>query len=320
MNSLNEIAEWIRARDGFLLQGHVSPDGDTCGCCMALLLALRSMGKSAQAYIPGGPPKMLKFMKEPQALGADDKPEYRYSIALDVSDPDRLGDTGRKLFESAEGRIVVDHHGTNPLFGELNLVEGGRASCSEIMMDLIGALGAEITPLVASWLFVGISSDTGNMNYSNTDSACMRAAARCLDAGAKADELTKGLFRTRSLGRTKLLGLALCAMKIEGSVAYTFVTQDMLREAEAGLEDTESIVNYLLETEGVKVAILATEKEEGRFKLSLRSERGIDVAEAIAGPLGGGGHENAAGCTVEGTREHVLDTVLPYARSAGERG
>lgn len=318
MNSLNEIAAWLRERDGFLLQGHVSPDGDTCGCCMALALALRGMGKSAQVYIPGGMPKMYAFLKGPEVLSGDARPEYGYSVSLDVSSPERLGEHGQGLFEAARGRAVIDHHATSSVRGDLVLVEPDRGACSEIVLELVKLLGADITKGIASWLFVGISTDTGNMNYTNTNGASLRAAAECLDRGADAGELTRMLYRTRSLGRTKLLGLALCAMEIRGKAAYTCVTQDMFREAGALPEETESIVNYLQEIDGIKVAVLATEKENGEFKLSLRSSSDIDVAKAIAIPLGGGGHAEAAGCTLPGPEAEVRKTAFEYALRAVE--
>ena len=185
---------------------------------------------------------------------------------------------------------------------------------------VIGALGVHMTREMAECLFVAISTDCGQFNYSNTRARTFRAAARCSEAGIDIAAITEGLYRTRSVSRTKLLGLALAELELspDGQLAWTRLTKDMLRRADAIREDKEGIVNYLQEMSGVRIAVLA-EEQDGQTKFSLRTHAPLNVARDVAVPLGGGGHDCAAGVTVALPLEEALGKVLSLAREAIER-
>ncbi len=310
--TIRELAAWLLARDDIAVFGHRAPDGDACGSCIALTLALRALGKRACACLPGGLPQFLRFLPGQECVVEDDRPPFApaCALAVDVSAPDMLGDN-RALFEACPDRALLDHHESNPLFAQLNHVEPDRAATGEMALLLIEALGVPLSAQMATCLFAAVSSDTGNFNYANTTADAFEAAAACVRAGADVDEITRRIYRLRTLSRTRLLGYALSDMVVSGRVAYARVTNDMFRRAGALRCDTERIINFLIEIEGVEIAVLATEQEDGRStKFSLRSVAPHNVARDVAAPLGGGGHERAAGITIDRGVDEALDMVL----------
>ena len=222
-----------------------------------------------------------------------------------------------KRFEVCPDRAALDHHHTNPGFGEVYFLDGDAAAAGELVVDLIDALGVELTRDMAECLFVAISTDCGHFNYSNTRAKTFEAAARCAAAGVDVAGITERLYRTRSAGRTKLLGLVLAGLELspDGQLAWARLTEDMLRRAGAIREDKEGIVNYLQEIAGVRIAVLA-EEQGGQTKFSLRTNAPLNVARDVAVPLGGGGHDCAAGVTVPLPLEEALGKVLALAREA----
>lgn len=316
--TIEALAQWLADKDDVLLMGHVSPDGDAAGSTLAIWHALRAMGKRAAVALPGGIPGMYRFLPGAEDVIATGEPlpfEPKAALAVDVSDPGRLGEAGRALFDGCPARAALDHHATNEGFGEIYALDGDAAAVGELAVDLIGALGVEMTREMAECLFVAISTDSGQFNYSNTRPRTLTAAAKCLEAGIDVSGITEKLYRTRSLGRTRLLGIVLSGLEIspDGRMAWARLTEQMLQDAGARREDNEGIVNYLLEIEGVRLAILAEQRGEAT-KFSLRSKAPVDVARDIARPLGGGGHDRAAGATLEMAMEPALEKVLGIAR------
>ena len=319
--TIEQLANWLRDRDDIVVMGHVSPDGDATGCALALWHALRAMGKRAVVCLPGGIP--LLYVGLP---GADEIVDTeggklpfapQTAMAVDVSEYERLGESGMALFTGCPYQGVLDHHFTNTGFGQLFVLDGEAAAAGELVVDLIEAMGVELDARMAECLFVAISTDCGNFNYPNTRPQTFRAAARCVEAGAEVSRITEALYRTRTVGRTKLLGVVLAGLELspDGTVAWARLTEEMLRQTGANQEDSEGIVNYLLEMIGVKVAILAMERDGGT-KLSLRSKVPLNVAQGVALPLGGGGHDCAAGVTLNLPLEEALGKALAMAREA----
>lgn len=314
--TIRELADWLKGMDDIAVFGHRAPDGDACGSCVAVTLALRALGKRACAYLPGGMPEFLRFLPGQECVVADTNAPFvpQCALSVDVSAPDMLGDN-RALFESCPQRAVLDHHESNPHFGQINHVEPNRAACGEIALLLIEAMGAPLSKDMAACLFAAVSSDTGNFNYSNTTAETFEAAAACVHAGADVDEITGRIYRTRTEARTRLLGLVLAGLQREGKVAWARVTNDMFHSAGALRCDTERIVNYLIEIRGVEIAVLAIEQEDGcSAKFSLRSLAPYNVARDVAQTLGGGGHERAAGITIHRPLREALDLVLARVR------
>ena len=325
--TIETLADWLRSHDDYLLMGHVAPDGDAAGSCLGMCLALRAMGKRAVVCLPGGVPRMYAGLPgamealDTEHLKVESLPfEPRTAFALDVSELERLGERGMAVFAACPDQAALDHHHTNPGFGQIYVLDGDAAAAGELTVELIDALGVTLTKEMGECLFVAISTDCGQFNYSNTRARTFRAAARCSEAGIDIAAITEGLYRTRSVSRTKLLGLALAELELspDGQLAWTRLTKDMLRRADAIREDKEGIVNYLQEMSGVRIAVLA-EEQDGQTKFSLRTHAPLNVARDVAVPLGGGGHDCAAGVTVALPLEEALGKVLSLAREAIER-
>ena len=313
MSRLTELAAWLKAHDNFIVQGHINPDGDASGSCIALCLALKALGKHAFVYLPGGLAKMYGgFELSTEIYSGSDlpfRPETAFSV--DVSDKKRLG-SGGELFDACADKAVLDHHSTNEGFGDICFVDGEAAACGELALELIRELGVELTREMATWLYVAICTDCGRFGYSSTKPETMIAAAECLRAGIDVDMIHRELYRTRSEGKTRLLGLALQDMQLNAdkTVCWCSLPRDMYARAGALPEDRDGIVNYLLEIKGVQVACLAEERGEGATKFSLRSKPPVDVGNQVCAPLGGGGHACAAGITLNLPLREALEAVL----------
>lgn len=318
MSRMNELAAFLKAHDDYIVQGHIFPDGDASGSCIALCLALKALGKRAFVYLPGGLAKMYSSFESPvQIVSGNDLPYApQTAFSVDVSEIQRLGD-GRVLFESCAHSAMLDHHETNPGFGDVYFVDGSAASCGELAVELIHALGVELTGEMAAWLYIAICTDCGRFGFSSTKPETMIAAADCLRAGIDVDFIHRELYRTRSEGRTRLLGLVLSGLEMNEAktVCWARLTEDMLLQAHALREDNEGIVNYLLEIRGVRFACLAEQRGENT-KFSLRSKPDFDCAAHVALPLGGGGHAQAAGVTLNLPMEEALRIVLNRAEGA----
>ena len=324
--TIEQLAAWLKTQDDIVLLGHINPDGDAVGSCFALWHALRAMGKRAVVCLPGGP--VIQYVdvvpgSEAALDPADELPfAPKTALAVDVSDCERLGEAGMALFDRCQNHAVLDHHATNPGFGELYVLDGDAAAAGELVVDLIDALGEKLSTEAASCLFVAISTDCGNFNFPSTRAETFRAAAKCVEAGAAVDELTRRLYRERTLAETRLIAAILgdLTLSADGQVAWSRLTQDMLKEANATWVDNVNIVNYLLQVQGVRIAVLAEQRGVDVTKFSLRSNPPWNVARDVAVPLGGGGHDCAAGVTLPLPLEEALQQVLALAtRAAKER-
>ena len=318
--TISELAKWLLARDDIALMGHVFPDGDAAGSCLGLWHALKALGKRAVVCLPGGIPGLYADLPGADQVIATGGPlpfEPRTAFAVDVSDEGRLGEAGKALFDACAYRAVLDHHATNPGFGQLTTLDGEAAAAGELAVKLVAALGLELSPEAAECLFVAISTDTGHFSYSSTRRETFEAGAECAGAGIDIAAITERLYRTRTLARTKLLGLVLAGLQTseDGRMAWAFLTEAMLRDAHALREDNEGVVNYLREIAGVDFAVLVEERGS-QTKLSMRSSPALNVATAVAVPLGGGGHAPAAGATVDLPMDQALEKALELARKA----
>ena len=313
------MAAWLAAHDDFVILGHLAPDGDAAGATLGLCHALTSAGKRAAVCLPDGVPGLYADLPGAgSVVRAGERLPFapKTALAVDVSEYERLGPEGMAIFDACPSRGVIDHHATNPGFGQIMLLDGAAAAAGELAVEVLLAMGLELDAAASECLFVAISTDTGHFSFSSTRPRTFRAAEQCL-AKIDLDAITARLYRTRTLARTKLLGLVLAGLQVspDGRLAWAKLTQAMLDEAHATKEDNEGIVNYLIEISGVVCAVLAQERDYGT-KLSLRSTTALDVATQVAIPLGGGGHACAAGASVPMSIDEALERALELARNA----
>src|SRR5262249_50653063 len=208
--------------------------------------------------------------------------------------------------------ITIDHHPAHRRYGTINWIDPPAAATGEMIFDLLKALGLRITPAVALNLFTAIHTDTGSFRYSNTTPRTFRIAAELAAAGADPALVSDRLYQRRTPDALGMLGAVLRRIEVsaDGQLAWLTVPQGLCSDA---FMAAEALVTYPRSIAGVKVALLLREESDGRVKVSLRGKGDVPV-NRIAHRFGGGGHENAAGCTVTGTLEQATATLLDAVR------
>ena len=291
----------ITTGQSFLLISHVSPDGDTIGSVLGLRLALLSIGKKVSIVCDGEIPSGMRFLTGSAAYLKPDQvtSSYDTAIAVDVSSPELLGDA-ISLFEKASVQMVIDHHATNPGFGEICWIRRGEAACCQIVYDALRELGIKLTSEIAECLLLGLSTDTGHFQYSNTTAVTMETAADLLESGADIAKVTRYLYRSQPMKRVRLIKAVYQKMRFScnGKIGLVELSREDMEQAGCTSADLDGLVNLPLEIEGVRFAFLASEREKG-IKISLRAME-PDTVNDIAVQFGGGGHAQAAGCTLRG--------------------
>lgn len=304
---LRETAELLQQSDNILLLCHAHPDGDTLGSATALARALAAMGKRVKVDCGDPIPKDFSFMFE--GLAAEDF-EPQLIAAIDVADMKLLG---RDFEGRYQGRIdlCIDHHGSNLLYADKVCLEADSASTAEMIYLLLRMMNAEITPVIASCLFTGVSTDTGCFRFSNTSVRTFEIAAELARLGADTYNIIQVFFETKTKTFAALERLALDTMRLYCSdrCALMCVTQDMYRKSGSDESEVDRLSNLPRQIEGVLVGVTMRELRDGSFKASVRTHGDID-ASAICQRLGGGGHMGAAGCTLYGTRQQAINSLL----------
>ncbi len=304
---LRETAELLQQSDNIFLLCHAHPDGDTLGSATALARALAAMGKKVRVDCGDPIPKDFSFMFEGLEQ-AEFEPEF--IAAIDVADTKLLG---REFEGRYQGKIdlCIDHHGSNLLYADRVFLEAESASTAEMIYLLLKAMNADITPAVASCLFTGVSTDTGCFRFSNTSVRTFEIAAELAKLGADTYNIIQVFFETKTKTFAALERLALDTMRLYCSdrCALMCVTQDMYRKSGSSESEVDRLSNLPRQIEGVLVGVTMRELKDGSFKASVRTHGDID-ASAICQRLGGGGHMGAAGCTLYGTRQQAINSLL----------
>ena len=301
--ALKPLAGEIRATDRFLLTTHEGPDGDALGSMLALHHILKRLGKDSVMFLAAKEfplPVEYRFLAleevfhEPPADLAD-----RVVVFLDCGNIDRMPVDWLR----DDTRILnVDHHHDNTRFGDVNVVDTEASSTAEIVFGLATELGVELTPEIASALYVGLVTDTGRFMYENTDASAHRMAAALIEAGVEVNDIYRRLYERVPIEKLRLVARAL--EKIEriddGRLSLTHLTADDYGDTGAGEELTEGIIDFLRAVEGTRVAAMIRDKSEGApRKVSLRSVDGSVDVSRIAREMGGGGHARAAGFSTD---------------------
>lgn len=307
------LADWLRTHDDIAIVTHIMPDGDALGSALAVMHALHDMGKRAFVCDRDSVPGHLTMLPGWETVTSPDAIPFppRAVLAVDCADEARMGTAGSLIAKDAPS-AVIDHHETNNTSIQPALIDSGASASGVLVMDVLHALGADITPDIALCLYVAISTDTGNFSFSNTTPEALIAVSECLKAGLDLADMSFRLFRMKSAGRTRLLGRALNNIQYleEGKIALIRLSLQDFAECGANDADTEGIVNYGLDTEGAEAAILAVERASTvKFSLRARSSSPINVAQ-LAARMGGGGHAKAAGVTLALPAEEAIGQVL----------
>jgi len=322
-DSITRFQQALAGVERILLTTHVNPDGDAVGGTLAMRALLELAGKTAEIIMSDEVPEKYRFLVDrPPHLIAEGTLEsvvaagrFEMVVFVDASERSRVGSVLDSLGDwCVEGAIEVniDHHLSNDRFGDIAIVDPERASAAEVVFDIGLQMGLGITPSIATQLYAGVLTDTGRFQYSNTTIEALAAASRLVEAGADPALIADRIYAQRPLMFYRLLGRLLAHLEIhhEGRTALMYLSGELIDEIypEGGM-DTEGIVDYTVQIAGVEVGAFVRQVGPDRFRASLRSHGRVNVRE-IAEALAGGGHDSAAGCSLEGESSEVRERLL----------
>jgi nanoRNase/pAp phosphatase (c-di-AMP/oligoRNAs hydrolase) len=312
MTDLEAVAAELVGAQRLAVVGHVGPDGDALGSMLALAAAARAVGKEAYATFgePFVMPHQLEFLDTATLVAVKDVPvPLDVLVVVDCGDRSRIGTAG-VLADAAERVVVIDHHRTNGGFGDVSWVEPAAGATAQMVHRLLLHLAWPVDAGIAEALYTGIVTDTGRFQYSSTSPEVHSIAADLLEAGVQPDQIGQRLFASSPFAYLGVAGAVLSRAALEPDLGLVWSTLEIgdLERAGIGYEAADGLIDLIRIAEESQVACLLREVDSGRTKGSLRSRGAVDVG-AIAQALGGGGHHNAAGFTIEATPEEAIDLV-----------
>lgn len=313
MLSTKEVADFLRAHDNYLILTHKSPDGDTLGCAAALARMLRGIGKAAALLENAEVTE--NFLSYVDGLWA--APDYAYEtvVSVDIASLTLFPQNALPLAERVD--LAIDHHPSHQAFARACCVRPECAACGEILYEVAVDLG-QLTPEVALPLYVAVSTDTGCFLYSNVTANTHRVAAALLDTGINFRPVNARHFRVRSKKRLALESRLLGSLEFfdGGRIVVVQIPLSLQRELELTENDTEDIASLGGRVEGQDCSITMKERENGEWKISVRTGPRIN-ANVVCSKFGGGGHKAAAGCVLEGmTQEEAKLAIVRAAMEA----
>lgn len=303
------LIELFENNDDFLLVTHINPDGDALGSICALENVLVNMGKRVDMCFDGTINERYHPLFERNFKKSDElAPRYDVAIALDCADKYRIGSAHHSYFDS-KVTVNIDHHITNDNFADLNFVEDISAT-GELLVKIFDSIGISLSADACRYLYISIASDTGNFCYSNTTGKTFESASKLVQKFDHS-KTARLLFNTRSYQNTLLLKAAIQNIELhgDGKIGFVSLRKSDMEIMEGQVPDYDMVIAFANEIDTVKVSAFIRELGNGAFKCSLRSKDDIDVA-ALAAKMGGGGHKNAAGFSMNKTFEQTKEEVL----------
>ena len=309
--TLDNILDEIKNAKSIVIVTHESPDGDAIGSALALKLALENMGKDSDVIVPEVP-EVFDFLPGRKDIKAESNvKKYELAISVDCATEKRIA--GREYFENAKRTIVLDHHGSNTMFGDFNYVNPVSPACCDILAGVFDYYNLNITKDIGTCLLTGIITDTGGFKYPATTAETFEFTAELLRKGVNVSDIYKRTMDTMSRATFELSKRVMDRMEFleNGKVAFTYITKKDEEEVNAKPGDHEGLVNIGRNLMGVQVAIFIRQKEDGtdEYKVSMRTNGDINASD-ICIMFGGGGHPRAAGATIKGTVEDVKEKLM----------
>jgi len=308
------LIDALNSASGILLMTHRSPDSDGIGSQLAIYHALKSAGKNVRIHNFDPVPRICRYLEGSGEIGhgADFvcPPDIDTIVSVDCGARQRLG--MEDAFFSGKRLINIDHHASNRMFGDINVVDAGYCATGAMVYDLLLAMNVALSPAMASAIYVALLTDTASFRLSTVTADVFRVAAVLVEAGAEPDVAAKAVYASNTYSRLELLKLSLESLRLhdDNHSAWLFVDDEMYRKSEADSEDTEGFIDYGRSIEGVLITVFIRQESDMCWKVSFRGAKGIDVG-SLASELGGGGHRYAAGCTLTGTLKEVREKVRP---------
>jgi phosphoesterase RecJ-like protein len=304
-----DIAAALRARQSFILTSHARPDGDAIGSTLALAFALEAIGKSVRVVghdaVPA-PYRAFPGTHRIEIVDSVDSPADA-SVLLECSDITRPDVRGLDRYFV----VNIDHHAGNGMYGGANWFDPSAAACGEMVADIIDALGVRWTPEIASHLYLAISTDTGSFRYGPITGRTFDACRRIAETGVDLARLSRQIFDSFGVGRVRLMGALLNTMELhhDQRMALLYLDDALLAACGATNDDVEGLVNMPLAAQEVVAVVMFKRQTTGGFRVSMRSKGEVDV-RAVATRWHGGGHKNAAGCTLNGEYDRLKREMI----------
>ena len=311
--TLDEILEEIKKAEKIVILTHESPDGDAIGSSLAMSLALKGLGKNPDVIIKDYS-RLFSFLPDAKNIKeVSDVEQYDLAIALDCADLKRL--IKSEYFENSKTKIVIDHHGSNKMYGDLNFVNPVSPACCEILAEIFQYYNIQITKEIGTCILTGIITDTGGFRYSGVTAETFEFTAELLQKGVNVSDIYKRVLQTKTKANFELIKMASSRMEFleDGKVTFTYITNEDSESVNAEPGDHEGLVELGRDIEGVEISIFIRQKEENSYKVSMRSNDYVNVSDVCL-MFGGGGHPKAAGALVEGTIEEVKQKLLLEVR------
>ncbi len=315
---IDRILEVLREHQTFCIVGHVRPDGDCIGSQLGLALALRNEGKKVTVWNEDGCPQKLKFL-DPEGLFQKPKRGEKFDcvIATDCASYARLGKVG-ECVNDRKILINIDHHATNPRYGDVNWISPREPSTGELIYRLLKVARWPITKPIADLLFTAVSTDTGSFQYATTRPGTFHVGAELVTRGANLAKICDEVYQSYPLSRARLLKHVYSKFRLspDEKIAWFWLKQKDFTRTGAESDDTEGLIDHIRAIEPVVVACVFEELEPGLTRISLRSKNAqVNVSE-ICGQFGGGGHPAAAGARISGTPLSVQRKVIAAIKKA----
>jgi phosphoesterase RecJ-like protein len=321
---MKKIINHLQNSNHIITVSHTNPDGDAIGSLIAMGLALDALNKSITLYNESPIPSAYRFLPSVERIVHQIKGTNTYdtAIILDCADWQRMGKIS-SVISKIPVIINIDHHITNTRFGNLNFIDTSACATAEIIYNLLIEMALPISnSAIATSIYTGILTDTGSFRFSNTNQSAFAICEKMVEAGVDPYNVAQHVYGRYSLGRIKLLNMALESIEISdnGKMSMMILTKGMLDETGTRPEDIDGLINYAKSIENVKVAVLIHELSNGKgisekpenYHVSLRSDGTVDVA-TIASSFGGGGHNRAAGFGIESTLSNIKTQLLNIA-------
>lgn len=322
---MDNIVTQLKSGRNVLITSHIDPDGDAIGSLVAMGVALQTYGIDTTLYNESPIPAVYRFLPGVEHISKtlEGETPFDTAIVLDCSNLDRVGSRADQV-SAVPVVINIDHHVTNNGFGDLQIIDSSACATAEIVYRLVKAMDVEINKTMAISIYTGIVTDTGSFRFSNTNHAAFTICDEMVQKGVQPYNVAQHVYGTYSLGRIKLLNLALESIEISknGTVSMMMLTQQMLNDTGTHTEDADGLINYARRIEDVKLAALIQEQKNGnhgqagakQYHVSLRSNGSVDVA-AIASGFGGGGHPSAAGFDIKMTLSDLKHKIIQLSET-----
>ncbi|MBR1884524.1 MAG: bifunctional oligoribonuclease/PAP phosphatase NrnA [Clostridia bacterium] len=289
----------INMSNKIYIVAHTNPDGDAIGSILAMYLALKTLNKDVHVIIPSYS-KTFSFLEHlDEGIDKVEEDSYDLLIAFDSSDRTRLA-ISEEDFSKAKKVLMIDHHREKDRYGDVCVINAGKPAVCELLFDFLNYMKIKITREIATYLYVGIITDTGSLSYSNTTTDTFKAVSKLISTGINFSEIMYNINNSMTESKLKLIAYAIDRMEVYegGKIRFAYVDYETIKSLGVDEEDAEGITNYLRSVKGTDVAIYVRGKSDGSLKVSLRASERVDVSE-VAIKFGGGGHKRAAGYTMK---------------------